>query len=319
MPKTLRYTLISLREVLVSGSPFVLLTIALLLFTYWWLDPNPPKKVVLATGPEQSAYDAFGKQYAQALARYGITVELLPSEGSSANLELLRQGKADIGFVQGGTADIGYDDEESIVSLGSLFVEPLWLFYREDKARQLNKGATITTLAELRGWRVNVGTPGSGVPRLFNTLLEINRIERNEVVLSQLEQTPATVAFLGGELDALVFASAPESLIVQMLLQTPGVKLLDFAQSEAYSRRFAYLTPVSMPQGMVDLAKNVPPRNVRLVASTTSLLSATSTHPAILQLFAQTAVDMHGGAGWFSRAREYPSLEHSEEIGRAHV
>ena len=314
MPKTLRYTLISLKEMLLSGSPIVLITVALLGFTWWWLNPNPPKRVVLATGPEQSAYDAFGERYAQALRRNGITVELVRTEGSSDNLERLRRGEVDLGFVQGGTADIGYDDEESIVSLGSLFVEPLWFFYREDAARRLNrnKSPVITNLAELEGWRVNVGTAGSGVPRLFNTLLEVNRVEPREIVLSRLEQTPATVAFLDGQLDALVFASAPESLIVQMLLQTPGVRLLDFAQAEAYSRRFGYLTPVVMPQGMVDLAKNVPPRNVRLVASTTGLLARAGTHPAVLQLFAQTAVDMHGGAGWFNRAREYPNLEHSE-------
>jgi len=99
---------------------------------------------------------------------------------------------------------------------------------------------------------------------------------------------------------------------VQMLLQSPGVRLLDFAQSEAYSRRFAYLTPVVMPQGVVDLSANVPAQDVRLVASTTSLLAGAKTHPAILQLFAQTATDLHGSGGWFSRAREYPSLEHSE-------
>jgi len=312
MPQNIRYTLLSLRDLAVSVGPFALLTLALLAATYWWLDPNPPKRMVLATGPAQSAYDEFGKRYATALARYGITVELLPTEGSSANLELLRSGKADIGFVQGGSADIGYDEEESIVSLGSLFVEPLWLFYREDAAQRLKQTPTIANLSELQGGRVNVGTPGSGVPRLFNTLLDVNRIERQNVQLSELEQTPATVAFLNGELDALVFASAPESLMVQMLLQSPGVRLLDFAQSEAYSRRFAYLTPVVMPQGVVDLSKNVPAQDVRLVASTTSLLAGAKTHPAILQLFAQTATDLHGGGGWFSRAREYPSLEHSE-------
>ena len=312
MSKNIRYTLLSLRDLAVSIGPFALLTLALLSLTYWWLDPNPPKRVVLATGPAQSAYDEFGKRYATALARYGITVELLPSEGSSANLELLRAGKADIGFVQGGSADIGYDDEESIVSLGSLFVEPLWLFYREDAAQRLKKSPSITNLSELQGGRVNVGTPGSGVPRLFNTLLDVNRIDHGAMQLSELEQTPATVAFLDGELDALVFASAPESLMVQMLLQSPGVRLLDFAQSEAYSRRFAYLTPVVMPQGVVDLSANVPAQDVRLVASTTSLLAGAKTHPAILQLFAQTATDLHGSGGWFSRAREYPSLEHSE-------
>ncbi|MDG5976990.1 TRAP transporter solute receptor TAXI family protein [Hydrogenophaga taeniospiralis CCUG 15921] len=312
MPHNIRYTLLSLRDLAVSFGPFALLTIALLALTYWWLDPNPPKRVVLATGPAQSAYDEFGKRYADALARYGITVELLPSEGSSANLELLRTGRADLGFVQGGSADIGYDDEESISSLGSLFVEPLWLFYREDSAQRLNQTDTITTLTELQGWRVNVGTPGSGVPRLFSTLLDVNRVERDQLHLSELEQTPATVAFLDGQLDAVVFASAPESLMVQMLLQSPGIKLLDFAQSEAYSRRFGYLTPVVMPQGVVDLSKNIPTHDMRLVASTTSLLAGSKTHPAILQLFAQTATGLHGGAGWFSRAREYPSLEHSE-------
>ena len=94
MPKTLRYTLLSLREMLLSAGPFALLTVALLVLTYWWLDPNPPKRVVLATGPAQSAYDEFGKRYADALRRYGITVELLPTEGSSDNLELLRTGQA---------------------------------------------------------------------------------------------------------------------------------------------------------------------------------------------------------------------------------
>lgn len=312
MPKTLRYTLLSLREMLLSAGPFALLTIALLALTYWWLDPNPPQRVILATGPAQSAYEEFGKRYKESLARYGIEVQLLSTEGSSDNLEKLRTGQADLGFVQGGTADIGYDEEDTLTSLGSLFVEPLWLFYREDAARRLRKEPVVRSLSELKGWRVNVGTPGSGVPRLFNTLLDVNRIEPNQMQLSRLEQTPATVAFLDGELDAVVFASAPESLMVQMLLQTPGIKLLDFAQSEAYSRRFGYLTPVLMPQGVVDLAKNIPARNVRLVASTTSLLAHSNTHPAILQLFAQTATQLHGGASWFSRAREYPSLEHSE-------
>lgn len=312
MAHHIRYTLLSLRDLLVSIGPFALLTIALLGLAYWWLEPTPPKRVVLATGPAQSAYDEFGKRYAEALRRYGITVELLPTEGSSENLEKLRSGEADLGFVQGGSADIGYDDEASIVSLGSLFVEPLWLFYREDAAQRLNRTPTVTSLSALQDWRVNVGTPGSGVPRLFGTLLEVNRVDSRQLQLSKLAQTPATVAFLDGEIDALVFASAPESLMVQMLLQAPGVRVMDFAQSEAYSRRFGYLTPVVMPQGVVDLSKNIPAHDVRLVASTTSLLAHASTHPAIVQLFAQTATSLHGGASWFNRAREYPSLAHSE-------
>jgi len=177
MPRTLRYTLASLRELIVSGGPFILLAVGLLALAYWWLDPNPPRRVTLATGPAQSAYDEFGKRYQKALAANGIQVVLLPSEGSSANLQLLREGRADLGFVQGGSADIAEGDESAIESLGSLFVEPVWLFYRESAARAVTATGTLTALSQLKGLRLNVGTPGSGVPSLMAKLFEANRVD----------------------------------------------------------------------------------------------------------------------------------------------
>ena len=312
MSQAFRNTLLSLRDLIVSAGPLAFLALGLVVAAYWWLDPNPPKQVTLATGPAQSAYEEFGKRYQKALATEGIAVVLLPSEGSSANLQLLREGKADVAFVQGGTAELQPDDPDQLVSLGSLFVEPVWLFYRTDAALKVTASGRLDSLRQLRGLRVNVGSEGSGVPTLIDRLLDANRVEKGQVKLSRLEQTPATMAFLAGKLDALVFASAPESLMVQMLLQTPGVHLMDFAQHEAYGRKFPFLTPVTLPRGVVDLAGNVPGRDVRLVASTTSLLAREGTHPALLTLFAQNAQTLHGSAGWFNGAREFPSTLHSE-------
>lgn len=312
MPKAIRYTLLSIRDLLASAGPFAFVAVALLVLAYIWLDPTPPKRVTLATGPAQSAYDEFGKRYKRALAADGIEVVLLQSEGSSANLQLLRDGKADLGFVQGGSSDRAANEEAGIESLGSLFVEPVWLFYREASAKKVTATATLSSLTQLKGLRLNVGTPGSGVPSLMDKLFEANNVDAASLTMSRLEQTPATVAFLGGELDALVFASAPESLMVQMLLRTPGVKLMDFAQSEAYSRRFPFLTPVVLPRGIVDLARDLPPQDVRLVATTTALLTRDGSHPALVQLFAQEARDLHGPAGWFNKAAAFPTIEHSE-------
>ena len=312
MSRRLRTLLLSLRDLLVSVGPLAILGVGLAVAAYWWLNPTPPKTVTLATGPAQSAYEAFGQRYQEALAASGIEVVLLPSDGSSSNLQLLRDGRADLAFVQGGTGELRPEDGDELVSLGSLFVEPIWLFYRADAAQRLHRSARLDGLHQLRGMRVNVGSPGSGVPTLMERLLEANRVPAGALTLTQLEQTPATVEFLASRLDALVFASAPESLMVQMLLQTPGVQLMGFAQNEAYSRRFPFLTPVLLPRGVVDLAANVPPRDVRLVASTTSLLAREDTHPALLQLFAQSAQAIHGGAGWFNRAREFPNTRHAE-------
>jgi hypothetical protein len=312
MPKAIRYTLLSIRDLAVSVGPFVLLAIGLLVLAYLWLDPAPPRSVTLATGPAQSAYDAFGKRYRQALAANGIDVVLLPSQGSSDNLRLLREGKADLGFVQGGSNERSTTDENGVVSLGSLFVEPLWLFYREPAARQRAGQTGLTSLTQLQGLRLNVGTPGSGVPALMAKLFEANRIDPGSIRLSQLGETPATMALLAGDIDAIVFASAPESLMVQMLLQTPGIQLVDFAQSEAYSRRFPFLTPVVLPRGVVDLSRDLPANDLRLVATTTELLARNRTHPALLQLFAQASLDLHSAAGWFNRAGAFPTTQHSE-------
>ena len=319
MPRVVRETLVSVRELIATAGPFILVAIALLALTYVLLDPAPPKRVVLATGLEQSAYAVFGERYSAELKRYGIRVEVKRTAGSRENLRLLREGKehVDFAFVQGGASESARAQEEEktglpLVSLGSLFYEPVWLFYRVEAAKRLNREATLTQLPQLRGWNVNVGARGSGTPGLTNRLFAANFVERAEFKRSLLEDTPAVVALLGGELDALAFVSAPESQLVQMLLQTPGIKLYEFPNAEAYARRFSYISPVTLPRGVADLSRDVPPRDLPLIAATTSLVAREGTHPALVQLFVQAASRIHGGAGWISRAGQFPSSQQTE-------
>ncbi len=315
LPKSVRYVLLSLRDLLTSASPFVIAAAGLLWLAYWWLDPMPPKTITLATGPAQSAYAEFGQRYAKALQASGIEVVLLPTDGSSANLELLRSGKADAGFVQGGTAPIAakeQEEAEALVTLGNLFVEPIWLFYRSASAQAVSPSGQLSSLTQLAHMRVNVGASGSGVPTLMQTLLDMNRVAPKSITLSQLDQTPATVKLLQGQLDAVVFASAPEAPIVQMLLQTPGIRLMDFHQNEAYARRLPFVTPATLPSGIVDLARKLPNQDVHLIATTTSMLAREDVHPALRQLLAQAAMQIHGQAGWFNRAREFPNADNEE-------
>jgi TRAP-type uncharacterized transport system substrate-binding protein len=329
MTKTIRYTLISLRDLFVSFGPFIALGVVLLGLAYWWLNPNPPKTVTLATGPAQSAYDELGKKYVAYLKANRINVKVVQTEGSSANLKLLRDGLVDVGFVQGGTNELTETDQDNLSTLGSLFLEPIWLFYREDSAAKLlappagSKAGkvvksiptvtpTLNAITQLPGWRVNVGTEGSGVPKLMTRLLESNRVELKDLKLSTLEQTPATMALLSSEIDALVFASAPESQMVQMLLQTPGIKLMNLQQSEAYSRRFNFLSPASLPRGVVDLALDNPAQDVQLVGPTASLITRNTTHPALLQLFTSAAHQVHGVPGWFAKSKQFPNAQRDE-------
>ncbi|HEX6363185.1 MAG TPA: TAXI family TRAP transporter solute-binding subunit, partial [Albitalea sp.] len=205
----LRPTLTSLRELAGTAAPLVALALVLLALAYWVLDPTPPRRVVLATGVEQGAYAQFGQRYAQILRRNGITVELRQTHGAAENLALLRDPASgvDLAFVQGG-ADAERQGEvvhDGLVSLGSMFYEPVWLFYRAESARKLlKKSDSLATLSQLVGWKVNVGPQGSGVPPLMRQLLEANRIDPASVQLGDKALTPAVVDLLEGRIDALV-------------------------------------------------------------------------------------------------------------------
>jgi hypothetical protein len=313
MPQAIRLFLLSIRDLIASAGPVIFLVVALLVAAYWWLQPQPPKRVVLATGPAGSAYAGFGKRYAEALKVNGIEVELKATDGSQDNLELLRTSGADVAFVRGGSADPVKDEQGGLTSLGSLFFEPLWFFYRTDAAKRIDrKTGTLTSLTQLKDLRINVDKPGSGVPDIMERMFRANHMDASTLSLSNLEQTPATEALQAGLLDVIVLASAPQSPLVQKLLRAPDIQLMDFAQSDAYSRRFAFLQPVTLPRGVVDLAADLPSHDVSLLAATTSLLSREETHPALRQLFAQTAQTLHGGAGWFNRARDFPNTRTSE-------
>jgi TRAP-type uncharacterized transport system substrate-binding protein len=288
-----------MRDLAATAGPFVVLALALLVAAYFVLDPTPPRRVVLATGPEGSAYAEFGKRYAAELARYGIQVELRATMGARENRRLLRDAseQADLGFVQGGSSE--EDQAESgLLSLGSVNYEPVWIFRR---------GQPLQRLADLRGLRVNTGVRGSGTPGITRRLLEANFVSRDELQRESLAETPAVVALLEGRLDAAVLVSPPESPMVQMLLQTPGIHLYEYAHAEAYSRRFPYLVPVTLPRGVVDLSRDVPREDITLIATTTSLVSRDDTHPALMQLFVQAAARIHGGPGWIARAGEFPN------------
>lgn len=333
-----RLTLIvlSIRDMLVSAGPVALLAVGVLVAAYWWLDPQPPKTVVLATGPDGGAYSAFGQQYGQVLARNGIAVQALETEGSLANLQALRQGRADVAFVRSGSADAAADGEAGLTSLGALFYEPIWVFYRTEAmpaaapaeppepatpaARRRPARAPepvpepepLTTLPQLTGLRVNIDQPGSGVPDMLQHLLQANGLDGDTLIISQLAPEAAAEALQGGLIDAMVLVTAPESPLVEQLLHAPGIALMDVAQADAYARRFPFLQSITLPRGVVDLARDVPPQDIGLLATTTSLLTREDTHPALRQLFAQAAQGLHGEAGWFNRAREFPNTRTSE-------
>lgn len=310
MPQAVRNTLFSVRDLLISFGPYVAATLLILGFTVWRLDPFPPKTLVMATGPDGSDYALFGQQYADFFKSHGITLELKKTEGSRENLLLLRDGVVDLGFTQGGSGKLRSKDDKSLFSLGSLFYEPIWVFYRADRTTklQLAKNTSVPTqLSHIKNFKLNVDTEGSGVPRLMEQLFEANHADFKKMNVSHLDDDGAVEALTAGSIDAMVLVQSPESKAVQTLLTAPGIKLMGFSQREAYDNIFPFLSSVTLSRGIVDLGRDIPTEDVGLLAPTTSLIAKNTTHPSVMLLLSMAADKFHGAQTWFSKANAFPN------------
>lgn len=315
---------LALRELIIGAGPvlitlLLLAVVGLLVLAYRVLDPTPDKHLVIATGPEQGAYGEFAKRYAPLLHEHGITLELRQTEGTRDNLALLRDPGSGVAvaFVQGGVdapaaALPGPLQPVPLVSLGNIAYEPMWIFYREDSALRLLQGTPLTRLAQLQGWRINTGPVGGGSGPMFLQLAAANQLQPEAMTLGTQPTVMGVADLVQGRIDAVVMVSAAEAPLVQYLLRTPGVRLFDVQQSEAYARRFPFLRALTLPRGVVDLAGDQPPADVRLVAATASLIAHEDLHPALVQLLLQAARQVHGSAGWFAASNEFPSAGSSE-------
>lgn len=296
------------REMLLVAIPAVFILGLALWLLLKLVHPGPPQTITIATGGTSGAYYRFGKQYADVLARSGVTLRVGSTSGSIENLRLLADPASgvQIALIQGGIAQSGRSQD--IVSLGRAFVEPLWVFYRDS--------ATIDMLHLLKGRRIGIGPEGSGTRHLAMALLKSNEVDESNATLSPLTGNAAADALKEGRLDAVFLAMAPESPVVQSLVREPSVKLMSFAQAEAYTRHMPYLKAVTLPRGAFDLVRNVPDRDVSLVAPVAAVVTRKDLHPALAGLMIEAMREVHGKGSLLHRFAEFPQpVDPEMELG----
>jgi TRAP transporter TAXI family solute receptor len=300
----LKARLLSLRDLFATAWWIFLIAGIGFFIAYQFVAPAPPKTIVITTGGEAGAYYQYARRYAAILARDGITLEVRTSAGSLQNLERLTSGEVQVGFVQGGVVvpkdEQAGETDSGLMSLGSMFYEPLWVFHRG--------AAPLTRLTDLRGKRIAIGQEGSGVRQLAQQLLAVNDIPLGELVLP-LAGLTAAEELQQGRIDAVFVVAGETAPVVQVLVRSPGVRVMSFDLTDAYQRRFPFLTKLTVPHGVIDLVRDLPPDNIRLLAPTANLVVRDDLHPALQTLLLQAAREVHGRSGFFQDAGEFPSYK----------
>ncbi len=279
--------------------PAILVTVIGFIVAWQFVNPAPPRHIRIAAGPEHGAYYLFAQRYRDSLAQEGIELEILTTAGSVENLRLLGDDSSgiDLAFVQGGTA--GPDRSGRLVSLASLYYEPLWVLYRGEQ--------TVDRLPALAGRRLATGPVDSGTHAVVRALLEDNFIDVHAAGSHAMGDQEAAQALLAGEVDAAFFVASPRAPLVRRLLHSDGIRLMDFARAAAYTRTHSYLSAITLPEGVIDLQANIPPQDTRLLAPTANLVARDDFHPALVSLLLQAATAVHGNGSLLDAPGSFPN------------
>ncbi|HEX3845055.1 MAG TPA: TAXI family TRAP transporter solute-binding subunit [Steroidobacteraceae bacterium] len=305
----LKISTISWSDLAHTLGPILLASIAAIWLALHFVRPMPPRTIVMSGGPQGSSFESFAERYRAILAENGIDLKVIPSAGSLQNLDRLSEPHEhvhyDIALVQAGITETGTAkqgvDTASLVSLGSMFYQPLMIFYRGQRR--------ISRLAQLQGERIAIGKQGSGTRLLALALLDGNGIgTQGPTQLLNLDGDAARKALVDGQVDAIFLTgdSAPPAT-VRSMLHTHGVRLFDFPQADAYARVFPYLHELAIPAGTFDLGANLPRKPLTLLAPAVELIAHSDLHPALCDLLIQAAQQVHGRATRLQHAREFPN------------
>ncbi|MDB5802903.1 MAG: C4-dicarboxylate transporter substrate-binding protein [Betaproteobacteria bacterium] len=303
-----------------------------------FVDPAPPDHISIAVGADEDAYRAYAEHYKAALARDKIILTLVPTTGAPENLKRLNDPAAgiDVAFLQDGLTNP--QDSPHLSSLGSLYYEPLWIFYRSSappKAatagtakpaadtkqpawRQLQSRADAAKqeeqkfvapdrLSQLLGLRLAIGSGAGGTRQLAERLLYAAGVNGDNSKLVTVGGRQAADALLAGQVDAALFLSTLDAPWVQQLLVTPGIGLMSIDQSDATVRNFPFLHDLVLPHGAIDLSRNLPPQDIHLLAPTVTLVVRDDLHPALASLLVKAAIGVHSKPSLLNRENDFPA------------
>ncbi|CAK0772875.1 C4-dicarboxylate ABC transporter substrate-binding protein [uncultured Gammaproteobacteria bacterium] len=307
-----KLSMAQVRELALVAGPAILVVLAAFWIAAQFVTPAPPKEITIAAAAKGSPYYETAQRYRQVLAESGIELKVRETSGSMENLDLIKDPNSNVvaAFLQGGLANS--NDAPDVRSLGRIFHEPVWIFYQGQ--------AKLERLTDLVGKRVLIGPAGSGTAALATRLLAASGVTKDTATLITMGLPDYVEALDQNKADAGVLVLAPEARTVKRLFDNPKIRLMNVVQADAYVQRFPFLLRVELKEGVVDFARDIPPADTQMLATTTGLVIKEDLHPALANLLTQAAVSIHrqpklnanGEAGIFQRAGSFPIANDQE-------
>ena len=271
----------------------------------WWAVTSwhvlPPTRVVISGGSVQQSYSRMAQRYAEHLERMGIHTEIIyaASEADAFSQLANVSDAVSIGFAN--TVYAGKADK--VQALAVIGQEPIWIF------SSLNGPAS---LANAKGLRIAVGSDNASTANAAKLLLAHAGVRASDVRFDTLSGIAAAEALVDGRVDIVFQVAGEDSLAVQMLTRMGGIQLLSVDNAGSLASQERPLQLLLLPQGVIELRGDVPPRDLTLVSLQTHLLVKPDVHPALQRALLIAASEIHEEPTFLQRHGQFPSFRGSD-------
>ncbi|MFK0256106.1 TAXI family TRAP transporter solute-binding subunit [Streptomyces sp. NPDC090445] len=268
----------------------------------WWLrpfgEPELKGELTFSTGVRTGVYDRYGQLLEQALAQDvpGVRVRLETSQGSQENLARVATGQADFTIA---TADAvskyradGKPGADALRGVARLYDDYVQLV--------VPAGSPVQSARDLRGKRVAIGQPGSGVRLVSERLLKAAKLDpaRDITPVSiGIDTMPAELE--AGRIDAFFWSGGLPTTAVLELSERFDIRLVqlgDLVETLQGSGSPArYYRAAVMPQDAYARARNT--SAVATLAVPNLLVTTEKTAPGLTEQFTRTVINSRDRIG----------------------
>jgi len=260
----------------------------------------PPSSIDIAAGPKGSYLYEIAQKYKVEFEKAGVQVNVMETSGTLENLEHVSHPDKmiEFGFLEGGAAD--RKDYPSLESLGSIAYAPIWVFYRSDLGN-------IYDINELKGKRIAIGGTSQGIHANALDLLNAVGINSSNSKLSNIGREEALKALHSNQIDAMFYSAPAEDPLVKILFNDARLKPLQWPDAEGIARNLREYHVLNLPFGAIDLANSMPAKDMKVLATTITVITKKDTHSALIYLMMGVMDDIHEAPSIMHAENEFPS------------
>lgn len=268
----------------------------------WWLLPlgeKPPSGTIrFSTGTQAGVYHEYGERLRAELAKDmpDLKVELRPSAGSQENVRRVATGEADLTIAAADAVETYALEDgpgaDRLRGVARLYDDYVQLVVPPD--------SDIESVADLRGKRVAIGLPHSGVRLIATQVLEAAGIDPEKDITPRSDGIDTGPKLLGRDLDAFFWSGGLPTGGLKDIAETSTFRFVPIdedlvAKVHAQGGATRYYRATNMPESAYRTIQNG--STVPTMAVANVLVTRDDLDPRLAEWLTRTVLDSRDGIG----------------------